>query len=449
MSAILPSTLTRKGFLRLMMGGAAGILSPRARAIPSIEAAVSSATDGLVHGLTPILRLEGTTAARIGGERKARRGAELRDLQSFEPRPMERHGSRRWRLRPVPFVRGSSFRFRIEVISGSGSVQSDLKVSQGIYRSSEEGWVNAQGWINFDKIRLAEKLHLARGVNSVALQVSGSDKDHEVHFRSLELLPPSAIAAVTADEENAPRGSSGHRLVCKDRLRSDVYLDRPDATERRDEKAVSRCRQRFRRGFLCKSCRRNGAGYVIFTVNHAHPHCPAPIHAWEEIHPGSTTRRDLIGEMADALQKRGIRFLLYIHSPVLSKLGDMLPSGYYDLTYSEEQVAEIHKNVLDEIGTRYGNKLDGYWFDSWFQTLGAYPDLPLEAIYRFGKIGNPKRIATYNFWVFPVQNPWQDYWAGRTLRSAESLSIALYPGGCGPRISGTRRAIPDAFVLAP
>jgi hypothetical protein len=44
-----------------------------------------------------------------------------------------------------------------------------------------------------------------------------------------------------------------------------------------------------------------GAGYVIFTLNHAHPHCPAPIHAWEAVHPGWTTRRDLIGDIADPL----------------------------------------------------------------------------------------------------------------------------------------------------
>src|SRR5207253_3158726 len=58
-----------------------------------------------------------------------------------------------------------------------------------------------------------------------------------------------------------------------------------------------------------------GAAYVLLTLNHAHPHCAAPIASWEAIHPGWTTRRDLIGEIAGALEKRGIGFLLYINSP--------------------------------------------------------------------------------------------------------------------------------------
>jgi hypothetical protein len=155
-----------------------------------------------------------------------------------------------------------------------------------------------------------------------------------------------------------------------------------------------------------------GAGYVIFTLNHAHPHCPAPIHAWEAVHPGWTTRRDLIGDIAGALEKRGIRLILYINSPVLTNFGKTGETGLYELTFSEEQFTEIHKNVLSEIGSRYGEKLAGYWFDSWYQSLAAYPDVPIEAIYRYCKVGNPGRITAFNFWIFPVLTPWQDYWAG-------------------------------------
>jgi len=155
-----------------------------------------------------------------------------------------------------------------------------------------------------------------------------------------------------------------------------------------------------------------GAGYVVFTLNHAHPHCPAPIHAWEAVHPGWTTRRDLVGDIAGALEKRGIRLILYINSPVLTNFGKTGETGLYELTFSEEQFTEIHKNVLSEIGSRYGAKPAGYWFDSWYQSLAAYPDVPIEAIFRYCKVGNPGRITAFNFWIFPVLTPWQDYWAG-------------------------------------
>src|SRR5258708_14422779 len=91
-----------------------------------------------------------------------------------------------------------------------------------------------------------------------------------------------------------------------------------------------------------------GAGYVVFTLNHAHPHCAAPIQSWEAIHPGWTTRRDLLGELADALEARNIRFLLYINSPTLTKLCNIGLTRLYQLTFIEEQFAEFQRNVLTE-----------------------------------------------------------------------------------------------------
>jgi len=59
-----------------------------------------------------------------------------------------------------------------------------------------------------------------------------------------------------------------------------------------------------------------------------------------------------------------------------------------------------------------GKRLAGYWFDSWYQSLAAYPDVPIDAVYRACKVGNPERITCFNFWIFPVLTPYQDYWAG-------------------------------------
>jgi alpha-L-fucosidase len=174
-----------------------------------------------------------------------------------------------------------------------------------------------------------------------------------------------------------------------------------------------------------------GAAYVIFTLNHAHPHCPAPIQSWEAIHPGWTTRRDLIGDIESALEKRGIRLILYINSPVLTNFGKTGETGLYALTFSEEQFTEIHKNVLSEIGSRYAEKLAGYWFDSWYQSLAAYPDVPIEAIYRYCKVGNPGRITAFNFWIFPVLTPWQDYWAGELYALQNPFQSRYVQRGAG------------------
>ena len=71
-----------------------------------------------------------------------------------------------------------------------------------------------------------------------------------------------------------------------------------------------------------------GAGHVLFTLNHALPHCPAPIRAWEKVHPGLTTERDLLGELAGALQKAGVRFMIYINSPQFGLLKQSGPGAF-------------------------------------------------------------------------------------------------------------------------
>jgi alpha-L-fucosidase len=286
-------------------------------------------------------------------------------------------------------------------------VKSDLKKTEGVYQSTEGGW-----YFNFDRKRLDRKLHLTRGINPVTLRVSGTDTEEVVRFRCLEVLPASAIAEMTAAEERARAYRASTDWFVK--AGYGVMFHWTDFTQPRDgvKKPYPEAVNAFDVDAFAKLISETGAAYVIFTLNHAHPHCPAPIQSWEAIHPGSTTRRDLMGDIADALEKRAIRFLLYINSPVLTSLGHIGATGLYELTCSEEQFTEIHKNVLGEIGSRYRGKLAGYWFDSWYQSLAAYPDVPIEAIYRYCKIGNPGRIAAFNFWIFPVLTPWQDYWAG-------------------------------------
>ena len=54
-----------------------------------------------------------------------------------------------------------------------------------------------------------------------------------------------------------------------------------------------------------------GASWVTFTTCHGRQMFPAPIKALDNVLSGRTTKRDLIAELADALNKRNIRFLLY------------------------------------------------------------------------------------------------------------------------------------------
>ena len=52
----------------------------------------------------------------------------------------------------------------------------------------------------------------------------------------------------------------------------------------------------------------SGADYVMFTVAHALQKLPCPHPVLDEILPGRTTQRDLVGEIADAVQHHGKHF---------------------------------------------------------------------------------------------------------------------------------------------
>ena len=208
--------------------------------------------------------------------------------------------------------------FHLEVSSGPSSVKTDLKQTEGVYRSTEDNW-----YFNFERERLHGRLHLTRGINPVTLQVSGTDRDAVLRLRCLEVLSQSSHAEMTAAEESARAHRASTDWFVKAGYGAMFHWT--DLTQPRDgmKKPYPEAVNAFDVDTFARLISEIGAAYVIFTLNHAHPHCPAPIQSWEAIHPGWTTRRDLIGDIADVLEKRGIRFLLYINSPVLTMLGDI------------------------------------------------------------------------------------------------------------------------------
>ena len=60
-----------------------------------------------------------------------------------------------------------------------------------------------------------------------------------------------------------------------------------------------------------RSLKQAGAQHCIFTLTHAEQYLALPCAPLEEILPGRTTGRDLIGEVAEGLAREGIRFIAY------------------------------------------------------------------------------------------------------------------------------------------
>jgi len=107
-----------------------------------------------------------------------------------------------------------------------------------------------------------------------------------------------------------------------------------------------------------------GAEYVIFTGAHALQMLPAPCNVIERILPGRTTKRDLIGEIADGCRARGMHFILYYNH---SCNGTDDPEWEYAVGYHDKDKSRLTKNLLDilrELGARYGSRVEAWWFDS-------------------------------------------------------------------------------------
>lgn len=158
--------------------------------------------------------------------------------------------------------------------------------------------------------------------------------------------------------------------------------------------------------------RETGAGHVLFTATHMGHHfcCPHPV--VDAILPGHTCRRDLIMELADALQAEGLPLILY-YNPGVPHTKDWTEAAGYNRedksTFTRNAIA-----VVRYLAEHYGRKICAFWFD-----LGwNYPGFPYEEMTAAAKAGNPGLLVTYNnsIEVYKSWTPYQDYWWGEGVR---------------------------------
>jgi hypothetical protein len=116
-----------------------------------------------------------------------------------------------------------------------------------------------------------------------------------------------------------------------------------------------------------------GAQYVVFTSMHWRMTVLFPSHVWGGLFPDHVTKRDLVGDLAKALDREHIRLVLYVHpddrhdftTPMLQKL---IKSGFCSPFFHggephDPRWNRLYYRLLEEIGRRYGKAVAGYWED--------------------------------------------------------------------------------------
>jgi hypothetical protein len=181
-----------------------------------------------------------------------------------------------------------------------------------------------------------------------------------------------------------------------------------------------------------------GARHLIFTTSHAGYYFPGPNKVIDSILKGRTCDRDLIGDLADALAKRGIKLLVYYHP-------GHDDTEWWSRTHFDDNKAEFFKqwrSIISSIGLRYGKRVAGFWFDD--ATFTYYPfNAPWQEMTQSAKAGNPERLVIYNSWILPRVTQFYEVFAGENVFSEDVIRGFGYlpAGGSGKFIGGPQKGL--------
>lgn len=125
-----------------------------------------------------------------------------------------------------------------------------------------------------------------------------------------------------------------------------------------------------------------GAQYVVFTAYHWRMTMLFPCSFWGREFPHHVCRRNVIVQLADALKKKGIKLVLYIHPDdrhdfpklMLEKLIQAgwsspqtlkacMSESYPDCEPYDRKWNRLYYRVLNFIGGHFGRYIAGYWVD--------------------------------------------------------------------------------------
>ena len=284
---------------------------------------------------------------------------------------------------------------------------------------------------NFERVKLPGLISLEAGVQNITISTYGfENEDLLFDFRSAELLPVSKKEEIAKEETRAKNARSSVDWFVKKGYGLMFHWTSQSVQPDGSIKAYKDAVNDFDVERFASMVEATGAGYVLFTIGHAESYCPAPLESWERIHPGHTTQRDLIEEIASALNERGVRLLCYLNGPLAFKF----PKNKQSSEEENQAFVANFTDILTEMGNRYQDKIVGYWFDSWYRIFENFQAFPFEAFFNIAKTGNSERIICLNPWIYPDVTAWQDYWAGEVQEPIGIPENGFMKNGSSPHL---------------
>lgn len=311
----------------------------------------------------------------------------------------------------APGCGGSTF----EILAGSSKVAGTLRETSGMFG----------GWMNFEEVPQQGTLHLRKGINEITLRATSKSKTDEIlRLYALYLFTPKekgwlAKGAERARQQRAPTAwfrAAKYGLM--------VHWGAASQPRSGPQEPFCEAVRDFDVQRFAGMVQETGAAYLIFTLTHGIHAFPLPLKSVDAVLPGRTCSRDLPGDLANVLTKRGIKLIVYYDDGV----GDPKWSKASGFLREDKSIFFEHEAaILREVGLRYGSKLAGWWFDN------RYPLQHFEELDKAAKAGNPGRIVAFNSWIMPKSTNFQDYWAGEVGGSLLPLPEKGFFNDHGPQ----------------
>jgi len=173
---------------------------------------------------------------------------------------------------------------------------------------------------------------------------------------------------------------------------------------------------------MAKQLQTAGAKWYQISIGQNSGYYLSPNSAYDRItgiQPSKCSRRDLVADLADALQKRGIRLMVYLPSGAPG--GDHAADAALEWQNGPHPNKEFQRKweqIIREWSTRWGKKVSGWWFDGCYFPNSMYrsPEAPNFASFAAAaRAGNPDSIVAFNpgvvYRVISL-TPYEDFTAG-------------------------------------
>jgi len=183
------------------------------------------------------------------------------------------------------------------------------------------------------------------------------------------------------------------------------------------------------------------AGYFFITLGQNSGYYLSPNETYDALvghQPSHCSRRDLVADLAEELEPRGIRLLVYFTAcaPALDKQAierlkctppnDARKIGFHPELYEYQpgvddrltEFQQMWESIVREWALRWGKKCHGWWIDGCYnaEVMYRHPEPPNFASFAAAlKAGNPEALVAFNPGVkVPVICHWEeeDYTAG-------------------------------------